>query len=328
MNGTVVDPAMQAILIRQAAQPAVRYDTMPAGEGRLIFETLASDWNRPAPDLAQIRDVDLHGATGPVPVRLYRPEGAGQGLIIGVHGGGWTFGSLDSHDRFFRLLALDAGLPLLAIDYRLAPEHPFPAGRDDVLAVIEAVLNGSLTGIAPRADHIVLAGDSAGAHLALAALIARRDSGAERLAGAALFYGCFAPDFETESHRELGDGAFGLSTDRMRWYWGNLLGEESPDTIGPVAPLRQPLHDLPPLYLNAAGLDPLRDDTLTLSARLARAGVAHRFDSVPGVIHGFMQMSKELPAARTSIRAAGDWLRNAITAGTTTPDNDRLATKA
>lgn len=328
MNKPVVDPVMQAIMARQGGQPFVRYDQIPLAEGRTIFETVARDWNQPVPQVAQVSDLDVPGATGSIRARLYRPDAAGQGLVIGIHGGGWTFGSLESHDRFFRLLALDAGLPVLALDYRLAPEHPFPAGRDDVLAAVDAVLAGHIDGLSASPGQIALAGDSAGAHLALAALLARRDAGAAPLAGAALFYGCFAPDFDTDSHRTLGDGTYGLSTDRMRWYWSNLLGSEPADTTGPVATLRQPLHDLPPLYLNAAGLDPLRDDTLTLNALLARAGVPHRFDCVPGVIHGFMQMSKELPAARTSIRAAADWLRNAIAGPDAATLNEKPAAKA
>ena len=328
MSGPVVDPVMQAILKRQAALPAVRYDRLPLDEGRATFEALARDWNRPVPQVELVRDLDLPGPAGAIRARHYRPAGAGAGLVIGIHGGGWTFGSLESHDRFFRLLALDARLPVLALDYRLSPEHPFPAGRDDVLAGIDTVLAGGLDGVAVSPDQIALAGDSAGAHLALAALIARRDAGAPALAGAALLYGCFAPDFDTDSHRELGDGRFGLSTERMRWYWGNLLGGEPADTTGPVAPLRQTLEGLPPLYVTAAGLDPLRDDTITLSARLARAGVPHRFDCVPGVVHGYLQMSKELPAARMSIRAAGDWLRNAIAGPDAATLNDKLAAQA
>jgi acetyl esterase len=207
-------------------------------------------------------------------------------------------------------LAAASGFAVLGFDYRLAPEHPFPAGLDDMLQAIAFAEAGGL-GEGVDATRLMLAGDSAGANLALAALLARRGSGARPARGAALFYGCFAPDFETESHARLGSGGFLLSTARMRWYWRNFLGAETEDTRSLAAPGRAALAGLPPLYLAAAGLDPLLDDTLDLSRRLAHAGVAHRLDLVPGVVHGFLRMARELPAARATLEAAGAFLAEA-----------------
>ena len=107
MRGPPVDPMMRAILARQAGQPVVRYDRITPAEGRTIVEGVARDWNQPVPPVRRVSDLDLPGPAGRIAARLYRPDEAGQGLVIGIHGGGWTFGSLESHDRFFRLLALD-----------------------------------------------------------------------------------------------------------------------------------------------------------------------------------------------------------------------------
>ena len=129
--------------------------------------------------------------------RLYLPvEGPIVSPILYIHGGGWTFGSIDTHDGTMRNLAEAAQRPVLGIDYRLAPEHPFPAPLDDVLTAIAFVETGGL-GTPISAHDMAIAGDSAGANLALAALLARRDRRLPQLASAALFYGCYAPDFTT-----------------------------------------------------------------------------------------------------------------------------------
>jgi acetyl esterase len=229
-----------------------------------------------------------------------------------VHGGGWTFGSIDTHDVIMRHLALQSDCAVFGVDYRLAPEDPFPAGLSDVLATIEYVAGGALGGDV-NADAIALAGDSAGANIALAAMLTHRSHGA-RVRTAALFYGCYAPIFDTESNRNCGDGTFGLGTAIMRWYWGNYLGNEPETTQSYAAPLRADLSGLPPLYLNCAGLDPLRDDTLLLGQKLADAGVRYQLDVFPGVVHGFLRMTKELPAANDALRAAGKFLLETLNA--------------
>ena len=309
------DPEMERILERLRALPVVDYPNLPLGEGRAAFAANARPWNEPTPELADVGDVFLKAAGDPVPARLYRPTlGDPETLVVYVHGGGWTFGSPDTHDRTVRLLAREADSAVLSVDYRLAPEHPCPAALDDVAAALDAVSGGAL-GLPLAPGRIALAGDSAGANIALAALIQRRERDAAPLAAAALLYGCYAPDFGTGSHRRLGDGAFGLSTERMRWYWQNYLGAEGEATVSLAAPGRASLDGLPPLYLNAAGLDPLLDDTLDLAGRLAEAGVPCRLDIVPGVVHGFAQMTSELAAARDALRDAGAFLKSKLRKG-------------
>ena len=172
-------------------------------------------------------------------------------------------------------------------DYRLAPEHPAPAAIEDILAVI-----GDLGRVAAADAPLVLCGDSAGATIALAAALERP---ARPIALLSLLYGCFAPIFDTPSHQRNGDGRYGLSTERMRWYWRNWLGSAADRR---AAPLDADLDGLPPCHLVAAGLDPLCDDSLMLADRLARHGVACRLDIVPGVVHGFLQMTGRLEPAR------------------------------
>ena len=196
-------PEMEPILAMMRAAPPLDYATMPIAEAREAWNQFQKSRQGPLRDCT-VRDLSVGG----IPCRLLN-EAAGPGLIVFVHGGGWTFGSPSSHEEFARALALTAGAPVLLPDYRLAPEHRCPAAIEDVLAVLAAL----------PPQKLVLGGDSSGANVALAVA----QSGV-RIDLLSLWYGCFAPIFDTDSHRTCGDGSFGLSTERMRWFWNNCCG--------------------------------------------------------------------------------------------------------
>jgi acetyl esterase/lipase len=302
-----IDPDMLEILEAMRATPPIDYMAMPIGKARQVFEAGMAPWTALGPQNLVTDDLTLPGVTGPMRARLYRPVADKLPLILFVHGGGWTFGSVSSHANEMRYLALASGCAVLGFDYRLAPEFPFPAPLDDVLAAIGAVRAGALGELAD-AGRLALAGDSAGANLALGSLLALRDAGEPLPAAAGLFYGCYARAFDGESHRRFGDGSFGLPTARMRWYWSNFLGEAEDAPPALAAPLDADLTGLPPLYLMAAGLDSLQDDTLALAERLEAAGVTHELSVAPGVIHGFLGRAPRLPAARSALAGAGAFL--------------------
>jgi acetyl esterase len=245
-----------------------------------------------------------------IAARFHRPSGGATGLVVFIHGGGWRFGSPASHEHLARLLAIETDAHVLSVDYRLAPEHPFPAPCDDVLDAIRAAETGLCPGLTKPA--IALAGDSAGAALALTALIRRRDLGLPQLAGAALFYGCFARDYETGSYKRFGDGIYGLPRSRVEQYCRDYLGGAPHDPACGAVPGEAPLAGMPPLFVHAAGLDVLLDDTLNLAARLADAQVRFRVDVEPGLIHGHLQMAPHLAPARRVIGAAAQFLREAL----------------
>lgn len=309
----VVDPEMQVILSELRSRTAPDARTVPIAEARAAFENGHRIWNEPHLPIGDVEDLTIDGDGGPLRLRLYLPDGqAPAPVILYAHGGGWTFGSLDSHDGLCRNLAKASRCSVLAVDYRLAPEHPFPAPNDDVSAAIRFALRG---GLGERADtrRLGVAGDSAGANLVLAALIAMRERGDKPVSAGALFYGCYTPSFDGESQKRLGDGSFLLTTDAQRWFWGNFLGgglSAEPDPL--AAPLHADLTGLPPLYLCAGGLDPLVDDTLALCDRLASAGVPYRFDFFPGVVHGFLRMTARLEAARKGMRQAASFFHDAF----------------
>jgi acetyl esterase len=306
-----LDPQMEAILTRLGSVPPLDYRSMPVQSAREAFEAASLPWNEGAPAMeTRHMAIPLSGRT--LRARLYLPASTPfEAVTVFVHGGGWTFGSIDTHDGTMRRLASALGSPVLGMDYRLAPEHAFPAPLDDVLGTVGFVEEGGL-GHALPAHRIAIAGDSAGANLGLAALIARREAQKASLAAGALFYGCYAPDFSTSSHTAFGAGPYLLTSANMRWYWDNFLGSLPDDSSSLAAPLHADLEGLPPLYLSAAGLDPLRDDTIMLAQRLAHVGASFRFDHVPHVVHGCLRMARELNAAQEMIGAAGSFLAQHI----------------
>ena len=304
-----VTPATAAILARARAAPPVDYASMSMADARALFDRNNAYWNSVPVALPEVSELALPGPAGAIRARLYlpRPGGGPLPVLLYVHGGGWTFGNVGSHDRCMRLLARESGAAVLGFDYRLAPEHPFPAALEDSVAVLDWIRReGHMHGLDPA--RIAIGGDSAGANIALATLVAQRDAGVPALAGAVLFYGCYAPLHDTESHRRFGGGAYVLSTARMRWYWRNYLGDLPEGTESLAVPLRADLRGLPRLFLNAAGLDPLLDDTILLAGRLAHAGTPYEFDLIPGAIHGCMQQTSEEAGAAASLSRAASYL--------------------
>jgi acetyl esterase len=308
----VIDPDTAAVLAAARAATPPNYEAIPLAEGRRIFHELGRGWNEPAPPLPVAEILSLPGPAGTLKARLYAPRtDAALPVLLYLHGGGWTFGSIDSHDRFARLMAQDAGIAVLSLDYRLAPEAPFPAPRDDALAALAWLEQGKAGALVDPA-RLAIGGDSAGANLALATTLARRDAGGALPRTAVLVYGCYAPSCDSESNRRFGGGDYLLTTARMRWYWKNYLGREGEAAVNGATPLRVNLAGLPPLYLNAAGLDPLLDDSIELARRLAAAGVPYRLDVHPGVVHGFMQQTSKVARARTALAAIVDHLKRSL----------------
>jgi acetyl esterase len=314
-----LDPEMAVMVEAGRARPRGDARTTPVDEQRRITEVESALRARTLAEVAT-RDVTVPGPAGPLLARLYgAADPADAGLLFMLHGGGWTVGSVASYDDFAREIAVRFGLPVLSLDYRLAPEHPHPAALEDSLAALDFVERGGL-GRPVAAGRIAIAGDSSGAHLALATLLARRDAGAPKLAAGVLFYGCLAPDFDTESQRAFGaDDAYLLSTDRMRWYWENLLGDLPLDGVGTVAPLRMSHENLPPLFLDMASHDVLADDTRRLAASLSAIGAPHRFRPVDGVVHGYVRHFRDVALARRTLDEVGRWLSETAGLGAPVP---------
>lgn len=272
---------------------------LPPEQSRAAYAAGAAYWNSGAPAMASQTDFSIGG----VPARLYRPTGREARAILYLHGGGFVLGGIASHDALMRRLAVAADAAVLGIDYRLAPEHPFPAALDDSLAAW-----GWLRGALPGATALV-AGDSAGACLSVSTALRLRGRDGPRALG--LFYGCFTSREESASHARFGDGTFGLSTSQMRFFWNAYLAGRD-DAM--ATPLDADLRGLPPALLLAAGLDPLLDDSRAMAAALGTAGVPHVLRVWRGVNHGFMRLGSHVVASRAAVRAAGCWMAQAQTA--------------
>ena len=208
-----VDAKMAEILALIAAQDLPPYENMAGAEARAAAEERNLFWNEGNPEVASVRDLSVPGPAGSLTLRLYEPAGVGATSpgVLYLHGGGWVICSLDTHDGVCRRLANASGLRVASLDYRMAPEHPFPAPLDDCVASTRWVA-AHAGEIGFESDRLALAGDSAGANLALAALLALRDAGEPLPRAAALIYGAFSADLDSPSHQAFGGGEYVLST--------------------------------------------------------------------------------------------------------------------
>ena len=298
-------PEMAAILRRLpaiAADPRAVAD-MPLADARARTRRVwAAYWNAQPPRVARVEDATIDGPHGPIRIRLYQPDGASAETVLYVHGGGFVLGDLDTHDGVVRRLALYSGLCWVSVEYRLAPEHRYPVPLDDCVAAAEWV--------AARAPllRFGVAGDSAGANLALAVAMRLRDRGGPVPGAAFLAFGCYDRAMRGLSHVRYGGGDYLLSSTDVEWFWRQYVGDQCAATL----PLDADLAGLPAMYVGAAECDPLFDDSAGLAQRLRDADHPHMFRIWRGLTHGCIGMSRDLNAADRILAEAAVWLRAAL----------------
>jgi acetyl esterase len=259
--------------------------------------------------VAEIRDVTIPSAGGGLLLRAWRPQGEPPLPVIAfLHGGGWAMGGVETYDAPLRALANAAGALVVAPEYRLAPEHRFPAALDDCLAAVRW-LAAHAPELGGDGDRIAVAGDSAGGNLA--AVVARRLRGEVALRAQALIYPVTDAAVDTPSYREFADG-WGLSAAGMRRFWRLYL--DGADGSDPDAsPLRaRDLEGLPPAYVLTAEADVLRDEGEAYADALRRAGVPVRHERWPGVIHGFFRWQAACCDSRDAVAAVARALEPAL----------------
>lgn len=292
--------SMKAVLERLIVEDEGLVDptTLPSDAGRALANLTNLRWNEALPDVAEARTVMIDDMLA----RYIVPhDDCGTDAILHVHGGGWAFCSVATHEGAARRLAIQSRAPVLTFEYRLAPEHPYPCALEDLLDIWQA---------RDRKRRWGIAGDSAGANLALAGMLRLLEEGGDLPSCAMLFYGVYGADFTTPSYQEFANGP-GLTRGKMQRFW-DWYAPEDIRHLSSVTPLRADdlqLRALPPLYLNAAELDPLRSDTDALIHRLRALGRDDRFDLFQGVVHGFMQMAAELPEAQSAFDLAGEFFK-------------------
>ena len=298
----MLDPEARLVIDRdidRLAWPALGADKARRFHAERLVDAAAA----PAAEVASVRDVVLNGPVGPLQVRVYRPHAEGVApVLVYLHGGGWTIGSIETHDRLCRLIASDSGCAVASVEYRLAPEHKYPAALEDAYAAVVA-LAGS-TGRAAQVDgtRLAVAGDSSGANLAAALCLLARDRGGPQLRLQVLLYPALQAAFDTPSWQEYGTG-YRVSRVEMAWYWQNYLRGDGDRTDAYACPLASgDLRGLPEALIVTADCDPLRDDGETYGARLREAGVPCTTQRYLGMVHGFIGLSDSIAAGRQAIR--------------------------
>jgi acetyl esterase len=310
---TQLDPDAAAVYkaFQEAGRPA--YETLTADDARAYY-LAARVVSNPAPrDLALVQTLAIPGPAGDIPARLYTPKALRQddGLaaaLVFFHGGGWVIGDLDTHDVVCGAIADEGQLLVISVDYRLAPEHKFPAAVDDAIAATRWIAdNAGKLGI--DAEQLCVGGDSAGGNLAAVVAIHARDHGGPMLAGQVLIYP--ATDFAMShpSHREPETSVL-LTHAVVRWFFDHYLGGADVADDWRASPARaETLAGLPPAFVITAGADPLRDEGEEYARRLEDAGVPVMHRSYPGQFHGFFTMGKLLPQANVAVAEIGAWLK-------------------
>ncbi len=278
-------------------------------------ERRRAPWNEGGPVMAETRELELAFGARKLAARLYVPEGAGDGLVLFLHGGGWVIGSLATHDRLTRMLAHLSGARVLGIAYRKAPEHPYPAALEDTLDAWDW-LQANAASLGAR--RFAIAGDSAGANLAVAAAMTLASAGKPVPEAVASLYGVLDANLDTVSYLMRGDGRFGLSRANMGMYWDLYCPDVNQRASFSVAPARAPEANLKTLrrpFLLAAGLDPLRDDSRRMRDVLLAAGVDTVYSEYPRANHGFCHLSATAKVARSALADAASHLKRALADG-------------
>ncbi|MBX3027922.1 alpha/beta hydrolase [bacterium] len=307
-----LDPQARAFLDQLAAMGGQPLSSMGVAEARQAMELL-SQMRGAEVAIASAVDRTIPGPAGTIPVRFYTPNGTPPfPLLVYFHGGGWVLGSLDTHDEICRSLANGAGCVVVSVDYRLAPEHRYPAAAEDCHAATQWCAAHAAE-LGADASRIAVGGDSAGGNLAAVVAQMARDRGGPRLVFQLLIYPATDAACDTVSQRENAEGYL-LTARDMTWFWGHYLGEGTPRASEPYAsPLRAAtLANLPPALVITAELDPLRDEGEAYAAALERAGVAAKVTRYDGMIHGFFGMGAMIDKAKTAVQEAAGTLRIAF----------------
>lgn len=311
----MLHPQARALLELIEASGVAPVHTLAPQDARRAYRERRAITQPAPPEVAQVRELRAEGPHGPIPLRMFRPLGAKDPdplpALVYFHGGGWTIGDLDTHDTLCRELANGAGCAVVSVDYRLAPEHRFPAAVDDCIAAT-CWVRAHANELAIDATRLAVGGDSAGGNLAAVVAIAARDAGEPPIVFQLLIYPATDQRRGAASHASNGSGYL-LTRESIAYYHDHYLGDDEHDADWRASPL---LHDdhssLPPAFVLTAGYDPLRDEGLEYSQRLTLAGTRATHLCFERQIHGFALMGKVLDEAADAVMLCAAALRDAF----------------
>ncbi len=304
-----LDPQVAALLA--PAPEGFEMTSLPVDVLRKYVRESSTAYPKLAVPLASVVDRTIPGPGGPLPVRVYTPEGAGPfPIVVYFHGGGWVVGDLDTQDMIARGLCHGARAVVMSVDYRLAPEHRFPAAVEDAWAATRWAADHAAE-LGGDAGRLSVAGDSAGANLSAAVALRARDEGSAALRAQILIYGsCNYPSERTPSADEFASGPI-LTDAAVAWFWKQYLADPAREQSHPWAsPIRAASHrGLAPAFVASAELDPTRDDGERYAETLARAGVPTESRRYPGMPHGFVSWVGLVDQAQRCLDDACAFLR-------------------
>jgi acetyl esterase len=311
----MLHPQAQALLrlIEERGLPPTH--TLSPAEARQLYRERRFFTQPAPPEVASARDLEAPGASGAIPLRFYRPAGSAPADVLPVlvyyHGGGFVIGDLDTHDTLCRQLCNLSGSAVVAVDYRLAPEHPFPAAVDDVLAATRWV-RSQASSLHVDANRMAVGGDSAGGNLAAVVALAARDAGDPPLAFQLLIYPATDQRHGAPSHTTNGQGYL-LTRDTIHYFRGHYMPDPAGQLDWRASPLLHADHaGLPPALVLTAGYDPLRDEGLQYAQKLTEAGNRATLVNFERQIHGFITMGKVLDEANAAVQMCAAQLRQAL----------------
>jgi acetyl esterase len=308
------DPQMLAVTAAladaAAAHPPVQIQP-PLEPHRAVNDLLGIQAAGPGPAIAHITDHWIPARGRRIQCRLYRPTSDEKlPLLVYLHGGGWVWSSIDTHDRLAREISLISQAAVLSVDYALSPEAKFPHALEEcALVVRHLAAHAADWNIDPA--RIAIGGDSAGGNLAFATALLLRDTSGPALRAILAFYPVCDTDLDTPTYREFSEG-YGLTTQKMRECWDAYLGHAA-DRLNPLAaPLRADLTGLPPTLIQLAELDVLRSEGENLAAKLRAARVPVTCTTYPGLAHGYIRHTARITRAHTALAEAGEWLAKTL----------------
>ncbi len=298
-----LEPQTKALIdAMQSAGMVLEFEKMTAPQARQAMEQMAAATRGPGEPVAKVENRTVPGPDGPVPIRIYTPQGSGPfPVMVFYHGGGWVIGSIDSHDALCRKLTNAIGCVTVSVEYRLAPEAKFPAAAEDCYAAtLWASQNAAALGADPK--RLAVCGDSAGGNLAAAVPLMAKDRGKPAIAYQVLIYPCTDGSLESGSIRENAEGYF-LTRSAMVWFWNQYVRDNNDRKHPYAAPIHAPdLKGLPPALVITAEYDPLRDEGEAYAAKLRAAGVPVSCTRYDGTIHGFVSMADNLDKGKEAIK--------------------------